>query len=98
MNVFQKCNKIKKLGVTNEDILNALSNSDKLEINASKNSIRRKNNTALPEFKETNKKLKTENNNKQEEVKSVELKVEKQPEEPEKYEPYYLFYFLTVKL
>ena len=85
MNVFQKCNKIKKLGVTNEEILTALTNSDKLEINPAKNSIRRKNNTELPEFQESKKKLKTENNNK-EEVKTVEVKEEK-PEQPEKYEP-----------
>ena len=74
------------MGVTNEEILNSIKNSEKVEIDPTKNSIRRKNNVPLPEFKESNKKVKTDNNNnhhKKEEEKKEE------PEEPEKYEPYY---------
>ena len=93
LSVFQKCNKIKKLGVTNEDILNAIKSSGDLETNPQKNSLRRKHNKPLPEFKESNKKVKTDNNSnnhkKGEEKNEEETKEPEAPKKEEKkpYEP-----------
>ena len=69
--------------------MSAIKSSDKLEINPLKNCLRRKNNTALPELKESNKKVKKDNNN--EEVKKNELE-EPKKEEPEKFEPFNIFF------
>lgn len=67
--------------------MNAIKSSEKIEINPSNNSLRRKNNTPLPELKSSNKKVKTENNgNKKEEEIKEELEKE---EEDAKYEPFF---------
>ncbi len=72
LNIFQKCNKIKKLGVTNDELLEAIKDSALAEINPNKTGIRRKNNLPLPEFQESRKKIKTNEEN--------EKKVEPKPE------------------
>lgn len=86
MNVFQKCNKIKKMGVTNEEILNSLKTSTLIDIDIDKNSLRRKNNKPLPEFESlsSNKKVKTENSQNQ---KKEESKSEENEHLEKKYEP-----------
>ena len=87
LNVFQKCNKIKKLGITNEDILNAIKSSGEIEANPQKNSLRRKHNKPLPEFKESNKKVKTDNNNHKHEEEKKEEPEPPKIEEKKPYEP-----------
>lgn len=85
LNVFQKCNKIKKLGVTVEDICEAVKDSTLAELNPTKTGIRRKNNLPLPEFQESRKKIKTNEEGEQ--------KVESKPEPivAKEAEPYFFF-------
>lgn len=45
-----KCNKVKKLGVKTEDIVESLKDSEAVEANAEKAQIRRKDNKALPKL------------------------------------------------
>lgn len=89
LSVFQKCNKIKKLGVTNEDILSAIKSSGDVEANPQKNSLRRKHNKPLPQFKESNKKVKTDNNSNNHKKEEEEKKEPEAPKKEEKkpYEP-----------
>ena len=48
---FLKCNKVKKLGAANEDLVKAVEASEKLELNEEKDRIRRAGNPELPAFK-----------------------------------------------
>lgn len=60
MNSFLNCNKVKKLGVTSiKQIIEAVENTENLELNAEKNALRLKTLGTLPEFK-PKKKLKSE--------------------------------------
>lgn len=65
LNLFLNCNKIKKLGVTKtQQIVDAVSTDDQLQLNSDKTMIRRKALDDLPDFK-PKKKVKTEEENKQ---------------------------------
>lgn len=55
------CNKLKQLQAQKNDILQAISNSEELEINGDGTGIKRKNRTDLPEFEpKVSKKVKTD--------------------------------------
>ncbi len=54
------CNKIKNLGVNQDDIVASLKNSTMLELSANQERIRRVGNKTLPELKLLNKKRKPE--------------------------------------
>ena len=49
LDVFQKCNNIKKLAVSNEDIAKACKDSKQVEVSADGSKIRRTGNKELPE-------------------------------------------------
>ena len=60
MTSFLNCNKVKKLGVTNaKQIIEAVENTENLELNADKTALRVKCLETLPEFK-PKKKVKSE--------------------------------------
>lgn len=69
--------------------MNAIKSSEKIEVNPANNSLRRKNNKPLPEFKNSNKKIKTENNGNKKNEEEIKEELEKE-EEDTKYEPYLL--------
>lgn len=54
------CNKIKKLEANKEDLLAAISKSDQVELDESKDKLRRLGNKALPEFTLLSKKRNSE--------------------------------------
>jgi hypothetical protein len=56
LSVFQKCNNIKKLAISDKDIAEACADSTIVEISKDKKQIRRKDNKALPEKKGSMKK------------------------------------------
>lgn len=55
---FEKCNNIKKLEASTANIIEAVKDSQELELNESQTAVRRVGNKELPEFK-AQKKLKT---------------------------------------
>lgn len=67
VNLLLNCNKIKKLEATKEDIIEAITKSEAIELNESKDKLRRKDNKALPEFKLLNKKREGESSEKNKE-------------------------------
>lgn len=50
LTTFLNCNNIKKQETTIEDLIEAIKQSEKLELNSEENQVRRKNNEALPVF------------------------------------------------
>lgn len=58
VNLFLNCNKVKKLNVTKDDIVNAIKTSEDLELNSTGDKVRRKGNKPLPEIKLLKKKQK----------------------------------------
>lgn len=56
---FEKCNNIKKLNAGRHNLIEAVSQSDQLELNEAKDAVRRVGNKELPEF-QAQKKLKTQ--------------------------------------
>jgi hypothetical protein len=58
VNLFLNCNKVKKLNVTKDDIVNAIKTSEDLELNSTGDKVRRKGNKSLPELKLLKKKQK----------------------------------------
>lgn len=57
ISLIEKCNKVKKLGASTEEILEAIKSSEFIEANEEGTKVRRKDNKALPEFR-AQKKLK----------------------------------------
>jgi hypothetical protein len=72
LEVFQKCNNIKKLAVTSEDIAKACKDSKDVELSKDLKKIRRSGNKALPEFKGTLRKRDSKASAKKEESKVEE--------------------------
>jgi hypothetical protein len=58
VDLIMNCNKVKKLDVSKEDVINAIKLSTELELADKENKVRRKGNKALPELKLLNKKRK----------------------------------------
>jgi len=80
LNVFLKCNAIKKNNYTIDDIIEGIKLSNELELNESLNKVKRKNNI-LPKFELLLKKRKKKKENKEE--KTEEIKEEKKIENNE---------------